>query len=251
MKNRRLAQVPAYSDPPPDPTPPPPTIWDPSQASVPLLAWYFPSYATADLIDGLTHVTRLYDQSGNGDPNRDQISFGTPHPNYNNADADYGGKPSVSGATDTALASAGAWSVAPAPPITIIAVGKATPTTAYLSGRNAAGNLLWQSGNNAQFYNGPALNAGLQNGTPAVIMVEDDGAAARIFVDDLSTPQAAAASLVSPDTGYSLLAGDAGILPINGSLAEVIFFGGILTPTDKANLVTYLNATRAYGIPVT
>jgi hypothetical protein len=226
--------------------------WAPTDASVPLLAWYLPSYATADLIDGLTHVTRLYDQSGNGDANRDQVRAAVgQEPNYTNSDADYGGQPSISGDGTRGLLSVGAWSTAPGAPITIVVVGKASANVAYLSGINAAGNLLWQFGASAQYYNGPSVSASNPTSTPAVLMFEDDGATSGLFLDDLTTPAGSSGSVVTADTGYNLMTGDAGVGPLNGSMAEVMIFAGILSPTDRANLAAYLNTTRAYGIPVT
>jgi hypothetical protein len=231
------------------------TAWAPINASVPTLAWYLPSFASCDLIDGLTHVTRMYDLSGHGDANRDQVRAAVgQEPNYSNADADYGGKPSISSDGVRGLLTVGAWSAAPTPPLTMLVVGKCAANAAYLSGRNAAGNLLWQFGNNVQFYNGPALSLAQLANTPGVMMFEDDGTAsgtaARIFLNDLTNPVASGATCASADTGYNVITGDAGVGPLNGSEAEIIFWSGILSPADKAKLVTYLNVTRAYGLPV-
>jgi hypothetical protein len=44
---------------------------------------------------------------------------------------------------------------------------------------------------------------------------------------------------------------NSGVGNLIGTEAEIIVWGGILSATDKANLVTYLNTTRAYGITVT
>ncbi len=96
-----------------------------------------------------------------------------------------------------------------------------------------------------------AALGGLPTGTACVYGCLFNSVSSEVYVDNMTTP------ILSGDTGTGTLnsirigarwAMDSGMI---GTLAEVIIFNGILTPTDKANLVDYLNVTRAYGIPVT
>lgn len=235
-------------------------IWTPKNASVSLLAWYRADSA----VQSLGTVTSWPDQSGSGDANRNQSAFATPA--YNAVDANYNGQPSVSSAGTSYFSSAGVWSVAPANPISIVVVGMTAASTAFLSaiagGGTTAYDLLWSNGANAlQFYNGgyggggsPSA-AGVPVNAPCAIVFEDDGGAggtaSRLFVNNLSSAAATSTSAFTTTVGVDLMKSDAGVSTINGSLAEVLIYAGILSTADKTNLKAYLNTTRAYGIPVT
>lgn len=221
--------------------------WAPTAASVPLLAWY-----RADL--GVTApanvVSQVDDQSGAADANRNQTGTATLVP----TDATYGNQASVSHAAQT-LARVGTWTTTPAAPITVVIIGEIDSSNKGVLGDTASSNLFWSSGANWAFYDGATLDSGVDATTPAAMMFTDDGtggaAAAKIYVNDLSTPAATTTTMFNAANGLDIGSG-AGLVPnFTGKWAEIIIFDGVLTPTDVDDLKDYLNTTRAYGIAVT
>ena len=230
--------------------------WAPTDASVPVLAWY-----RADL--GVTEsggrVSALADQSGQTDANRNQVASGADRPGYSASDAGYGGNPVVTFDGSQSVAAAGAFSTAVVGPISILVIGQAAAECAIVG--SSATEMVYANVSGEAAVYGPtngALSSGLSAASPCAILVTDDGtgggAATKIFVGDLTT---AAVSDVTRWESSTLLAlgsggtgGFSGYGRLVGKLAEVIVFGGILTPTDKVALVTYLNTTRAYGLGV-
>jgi hypothetical protein len=235
--------------------------WSPTNATVPVLAWYRADTAHDDG-GGTGEIDVWPDQSGAGDANRNQVPSGAHGSGFRPikvaTDPDYGGRPSVQGSGTQFLQSTGVWSLSPAVPITILVIGKVNVGSALLSGLSGGGttgyNLLWS---NFQFYNAAfgTVSATGPLGAPTAIMFEDDGtasaAAARLYFNDLTTSAGFSTTSMTAAPGFDLLKADAGVGNLNGSEAEVVIFAGILTPSDKANLVRYLNVTRAYGIAVT
>ncbi len=230
----------------------PPPAWSPRSASVPLLAWYRPDLG-ASLTGG--QIDTLADQSGAGDANRNQLGSGGGRPSVA-PDAAYGGQDVITFAGQR-LDSAGAWTSAPGTPITIVIVGDATPIGGWIGERAPTpyNMIYWNGGGSVYAFNGAAVTAGADLTVPSVVMVEDDGslglAACGLYVNDLTTPLATGTTVLGAGTGYDLGRGNAGVAAMTGRQAEVMIFAGILSSTDRANLVTYLNVTRAYGIPVT
>ena len=228
--------------------------WSPADASVPLLAW-FKADAGVTQAGGL--VSAWADQSGSGDANRNQSAAGADRPSYSASDAGYGGKPVLTGNGSQFLASAGDWSTAPTPPITVIVVGHATANSSFV-GDPANNNMLYVSGGHEATYginNGALVGSG-DASAPTVIMYTDTGAAggsaANIYNRDLSTPTGTDIKRWEGVARLDMLADFAGAFtPLIGAVAEIIVLGGIPNATDLTNLKTYLNTTRAYGLAVT
>lgn len=121
--------------------------------------------------------------------------------------------------------------------------------------------MLWiTAAASLRFYNAFANSpiATIVDGTPSAIAFSDDGTgaadAAKLFVDNLSVPVNTSVTRLGaslPADRFNL-GDDAAIIAVkfSGTMAEAIFFPGILSPADKVNLVHYLNVTRAYGIAV-
>ena len=248
-KNDIIARIPAALHPEVVPTPLPPTAWAPTDASVGVLAWY-----RADL--GVTApagvVSNVADQTGT-DANKHLVNSGVVTVA---ADAAYGGREVFTHAT-ASLKRPGPWAVAAAPPLTIVFVGNNDGggyNSSFVSSGPTA-NLLWaQTSLAIEWYpGGPHLVASATS--PSVIMYSDEGGvaadAAKLYVDNLSTPALTGLAAATSDFGFDIGEASSGIGSLTGRCAEVIIFGGILTPTDVANLKTYLNTTRAYGIAVT
>jgi hypothetical protein len=228
--------------------------WTPPDASVGTKLWY-----RADLGAGVTAglLDSLADQSGLADAGRNQTSLLGNRPNYSAADAGYGGKATMSMAGAQRMLS-GVFNAAIAAPVTVVAVGEMTADSAMFS-NGVNGDMIFKSVGNVYFYGAaqgaqPLMAANVT--VPCVIMYSDDGTAAadagKIYVNSLSGAAGGSGltnwgSTTEIDLGLDVVA--AGQLV--GKLAEVIVFGGILSAGDKANLVTYLNVTRAYGIGVT
>jgi len=232
--------------------------WSPKDASVPLLAWYRADTAHDA---GLGQVDVWPDQSGVGDANRNQTRTASAAVTLNAADASYGGKPTVSFATGH-LQCGGAWSTALAAPISILIIGESSLAGSQALISDGAGvNMIWDNGSNEVFYQGASNSPTAPRATsPSAVLFSDDGSgsasAAKLFVNDLTTPGGTDSSRFvapggSPGNRLNIAHGVAGVSDPIGKIAEVMVFAGILTPTDKANLKTYLNSTRAYGIPVT
>lgn len=242
-KNRIIERIPAGG---PEqaavPTPPVVTPWAPTDASVTLRAWY-----RADLgITGAAPVTALADQSGAGDANRNQAAInGT----LNAGDIAYGGNDTIS---DLRANRGGAWSVAPATPITIVVIGEAGAVKSLISD-GASENMLWNNADPvARLYSTTGALASLVDiSAPSAVMATDDGATANLYVNDFTAPSVSGATwLTGGTTGFDLGIGVAGVGNLVGKIAEIMVFGGLLTPTDLTNLRTYLNTTRAYGLGI-
>jgi hypothetical protein len=226
--------------------------WLPASASVSLLAWY---KADAGVTQSGGLVTAWADQSGAGDANRNQAASGAPRPSFSASDAAYGGKPIVSGTGTHRMLCPGAWSTAPNPPITVVVVGETAASTAFL-GDSTTDNMMYATGTPNEAVYGPvaAANAGSSNPTtPGVIMYKDTGSAATIYRNNLGSASGTfATSVWSSMTRIDLLSGyGSGFTFLTGKIAEVIVWGGVISATDKTNLVNYLNVTRAYGLGVT
>jgi hypothetical protein len=228
-------------------------VWAPSSASVPLLAWYRP-----DL--GLTQsgglVTAWNDQSGAGDANRNQAAAGALRPGFTASDAAYGNKPTLTFSGSQSMACAGAFSVAIATPISVVVVGHTGASSAWLACRtpqynafgsypNTASLILETSGTNA-------ISTVTNTAAPGVRMFTDDGANWKMYDKNLTTPVGTAATPHWESNTFLDVGTAPGFAsPCVGSIAEIIVFGGLLSGTDVANLRTYLNTTRAYGLAVT
>ncbi len=225
----------------------PAAAWAPTDASVPVLAWY-----RADL--GVTApanvVSAVDDQSGAGDANRNQTGAATLIP----TDAAYGNQSTVSHSAQTLLR-VGTWTTTPAAPISIVFIGEATSGNKGALGDTTANDLLWSSSGTWAFYSGGNLDSGVACTSPSAVLFTDDGtgggSAAKIYVNNLSTPAATSATAFLAANGLNVGNGAGAVPNLTGKWAEIIVFDGVLTPTDVANLVTYLNTTRAYGIAVT
>jgi len=218
-------------------------------ASVPLLVWY-----RADLgLTGVSPITGIGDQSGLSDPNRNQtVTNGT----LNVTDATYGGKATI---YDLQTTRAGTWTNTPAVPITIIVVGEITNVSngAFLSDPDTGQDMLWKDPLFAKFFTlSGALFSNVDISTPSVTMFSDDGSgdadAAKIYVNDLTTPNNYDVTVFQPVNGLDIDRGVAGVSDFSGGkIAEIIIYKGILTTDDLTNLRVYLNVIRAYGIAVT
>lgn len=217
--------------------------WAPTDASVPVLAWY-----KADAgVTGSAPVTAIADQSGVGDANRNQsASLGTLN------GSQYGGAQTIS---DLRATSGGAWSTTPAAPITILVIGELDSVKSFIS-NGVDENMLWYNGTEAKFYSlAGALSSGVAVNVPSAVMFSDDGTgagdAAKLFVGSITVPAASGATMFSACNKLDIGIGVAGVGSMVGKVAEIIVWDGDLSAADKTNLITYLNDTRAYGLGVT
>jgi hypothetical protein len=234
------------------------SAWAPTNATVPLLAWYRADTAHGG---GGGQIDVWPDQSRAGDANRNQVRTPDASVVLNASNSSYGNRPTVD-ATTGHFDAVGAWSNAPiTKPISILIVGDYSafsPNQSFLASN--VSDMLWTSSPSLFFYNGASNSpsAGMAINTPSVILFEDDGTgapdAARLYINNLNTPVGTATSAFGSSgtiDRFALGFGTAGVSHRAGATAEVALFGGILAPTDKTNLVSYLNATRAYGIALT
>lgn len=218
-------------------------------ASIELLVWY-----RVDLgLSGVSSLTGIGDQSGMSDPNRNQsVTNGT----LNTNDATYGGQATISDLQTTRV---GTWTNTPAVPITILVVGEITNVSngALLSDPLTGENMLWKDPLFAKFRtSSDALFSNIDISTPSVTMFSDDGSpgadAAKIYINDLTTPNNWTTTIFQPVNGLDIGRGVAGVSDlVGGKIAEIIIYKGILITDDLINLRTYLNTIRAYGISVT
>lgn len=222
--------------------------WTPTSASIPLLAWYRADVGVTDVGGG--EVSTVLDQSPAGDANRNLTSDGM-GVTLNAADAAYGNQATLSFDGATSLLRDGDWLTAPDVPISIVIVGEGSYATSFICD-GAVGppyNLIWSAGAGLQAYNGTAITGGSAT-TPCIMLYEDDGVTANLYVTDLSTPVATDATVFTTGTGFDLGLGNAGVSKLLGKEAEVIIFNGVLSSIDKDNLKTYFSTTRAYGLDV-
>lgn len=222
----------------------PPPAWAPGDASVPVRAWY-----KADAgVTGSSPVTAIADQSGAGDANRNQTaSNGT----LNVADAAYGGKDTISNLRTTRV---GAWSAVPSTPITVLVVGEISGAVTGIVSEGSMTDMVWYNGTDLKWYGAGAgaLTVAANPAVPCVMMYEDTGAASALYLNALSAALVTGGGVFDAAiTGFDIGQGVAGVGGLVGKVAEIIIWGGVLDATDKANLVTYLNTTRAYGLGVT
>ncbi len=233
----------------------PPPTWAPPDSAVPLLAWY-----RADL--GVTAssnlVTAWADQSGAADANRDQVAAGGLRPLRTVSDGSFGGKPSIGdNGTTQYLLSGGAWSASPTPPLSVLVVGISTGTSVSFMADATSGDMLWAdaSGFETLYSTGGGSKHGtVSTASACAILYTDDGsggaAAAKLYVNDLSTPADTFTTSWTAATAIDLMKSVAGVGVLSGRMAEVIIWDGVLAG-DLSDLVPYLNITRAYGLGVT
>lgn len=228
--------------------------WSPPDASVTLRAWYRPDLGLTEA-GGL--VSAWLDQSGQGDANRNQSAAGAARPGYTASDAAYGNKPVVTGNGSQVMTAGGAWSWAPNPAITILVVGEAAASSSFL-GDSTTNNMVYANATPNEAVYGAVAGANVGTGnpaTPCAVMYTDSGSggsAANIYINDLDTPTFTGATIFDGATRLDLLSGfGGGFGSLVGKLAEIIVWGGVINATDKGNIVTYLNATRAYGLGIT
>lgn len=230
-----------------------PAAWAPPDASVGTKLWY-----RADM--GLTEagglVSAWNDQSGLADAGRDQTAAGANRPIFNATDAAYGNKPTVQFDGSMRMLS-GTFSASIAAPVCVVMIGQITSDSAAFSD-GVDDNMIFKSGGNVYFYGaaqGPNTFGAADVTSPCCLMYSDDGSgdvdAGKLYYNDTSTPIATAVTNWGSTTELHIGLDAAAVGKLVGKHAEIIVFGGIPTAPDIANLVTYLNTTRAYGIAVT
>ncbi len=237
-------------------------VWTPADAVAPLLAWY-----RADL--GVTAagglVSAVADQSGSGDANRN-LAEASLKPTLNASNAAYGNHPTFD-FSGSQLPAVGAWSSPPTRPITVLVIGNADASglVPFLSCSSAGAFLLWRHGGAVdlrwQVNNGgvpPGVKASGLINAPTAMMITDTGpsgaATLAMYLNDLSTPAPSATNTTLALTGidrFDLGKANSGLSNLTGSIAEACIWGGLHGAPDLAELKTYLNITRPYGIAVT
>lgn len=250
--------------------------WLPTSASVGVRAWYRPDLGTTV---NTGRVQAINDQSGNGDAARNLVSSAGP-PNgviFTASSPAYNNQPIMTGnAADVLVSATGAnWTKHPfAMPGALCIVGRsAEALRAVLSTLNVGGsgqshNLIWSDnlgGGKPEQYNGATATRGtavsLWN-VPSMVMWTDDGTAAadamKIYFNNLTAFEASRTTnfnvrsngLIVEGANLSLFMESHGVSRAGGltDIAEVIFFDGVPTATDRNNLRTYLNTRYALGI---
>jgi hypothetical protein len=227
-------------------------IWAPTSASVPLRAWYRMDLGIS--VSGGV-VDSLADQSGAGDTNRNQSASGAARPSYSATNGLYNNRPTITGDTSKMLSSAGAWSTAPfTAPFSLVIVGHAASLSAFVA--DGGSNMVWAdaagSGKAEYYVSGNRLTATSLVTSASGTLITDDGtggaSAAKIYVNSFGTPQTTRTTIADASgTVMDLMRSHSGVSQLDGTLAEVILWSGILTPTDASNLVTYLNGLYALG----
>lgn len=253
-RNRLLRMIPARTDLRPDEIaePEPPAEWTPPDASVGTKLWYRADLGVT-VAGGL--VSALADQSGLEDAGRDQSASGADRPGYIASDPTYGDQ-SVLTFDGTQRMLSSIFDSFVDVPICVTLIGEIDSDSAAFSD-GLSGNMIFKSGGNVYFYGaaqGPSPGgAGVIN-VPCCIMFTDDGSpsadAAKIFVNDLSTPVATGPTNWGTATSFNLGLDVVAVGRLVGKIAETIVFGDIPTAPDFVDLVDYLNTSRAYGIPV-
>jgi hypothetical protein len=217
-----------------------------------------------------SEVIALADQSGTAEPAKDLVSNGAPTngPTYTAESSNFNNQPTITGNSTNILSSGANWSTKPCQtPCSVVVVCKAPVLDAIMSEQNYGGtgvahNLFWadvSNGGKAEQYNGGtglrATSATLIN-TPKLILWTDDGsadaAACKVYVNDFVIPETTlATNFYNPGEGASLdlLLESHGVsrAGVNTEVAEVIFFDGVLSDVDRANLATYLRDRYAMG----
>ena len=234
-----------------------PNAWTPLAASVATLVWY-----RADL--GVTQsgglVSDWLDQSNAGDSARHQSSSGASKPAYVASDAAYGNRPVLTFDGTQSMVAAATFSSLPVVPLTFLIIGQGSSSSflADLPLPGGTDNMVWSNASPfAQVYGSGSVTGTSSVAGPSCIMVTDDGtggaSAAKVFVGNLTTEQASGTTtwITAGATLLNIAKGNAGVGLLNGKLAEVIVWSGVLSAPDRASLVTYLNVTRGYGLGVT
>ena len=215
-----------------------------------LLAWY-----RADL--GFTGG-RWLDQSNTGDPQKNLLQpVVAQQPTLNSADAAYNHQSTLSFASAaTQFMASGVWASPLAQPYTIIAIGnddggvvKNEGYAANLAGNERMGTFaggdtydLWDGGANV-LTDGTALSS-----TPRVLIGIFNGASSEIF-NNAMTVKAIGNAGANNLTGFVAAAfSSSGLAPLNGKLAELMVYGGILSQASINAILTY--ASQRYGIAI-
>lgn len=184
------------------------------------------------------------DSSGTGDTNKNLSATGTP--TYNAIDASINGHASwtYTGGT-TQKHQSGVWASQFAQPCTLWYVGK-VPLAAVASVDNLGSSFeLTGSGTTLDVYAGAILNTHLAPSSPAIIVVELNGAGVcNVYVNSLSVSATGNAG-TNGGTGITIGNASSGAFAIAGIVANVGLYSGI-NATKRAEITRYLS-TR-YGI---
>jgi hypothetical protein len=194
------------------------------------------------------------DQSGAGDPNRDTVQFVTSRqPTWTAADAGYNGQSTLQFASAAAqnLSMVGLWSVAPVnQPYTLVVVGNdgAVGTQMFLGDQNANN---WRITATGGLY---AIEVGLN-----LFSTTADSVTKKIFYFETNDPMSTIR--ISEETAEATGPTASGVLPqldvgarqgggnpLNGTIAEVLAYQGLLSAPNRVKLQTYLSTRYAIAV---
>jgi hypothetical protein len=200
------------------------------------------------------------DQSNTADPNEDLIT--STAPTYNASDANYNGLPSFSTGSGAALVSAGAWATPLLQPSTWVVVAdnyNMYGTNQYLTDADDATtgqSIQYNPGTSALkiFANGSGVSGTTAWSGASAVLGEWNGASSRLYFNNFTTPLASgtvgggSAGSQGSMTLFAKNVSTGGGSSWNGSVAEIIAYSGILSPTAKAQLRLYLNSRYQLSI---
>jgi hypothetical protein len=201
-------------------------------------------------------VSSWADQSGIGDVNRDQIQavIGN-RPTWNAADVNYNGQPTISfnSAVPQWLYSQGVWVPTYDQPYTFFAVGNDDGVGAnnelYLS--DFAANAYYFGGIGGTFYaDSGSINlftTTARGAVQRVVSVESNPPNTKIYMSAITEEVTGNCSNLILSR-LSLGGTGVGGLPLNGTLAAVLVFKGVLTLAERTRVLNYLGTK--YGIAI-
>lgn len=197
--------------------------------------------------DSGTLVSAWLDQSGQGDSNRNAAAAGSARPGYTSSNVNYNGRPTVNFTSAAHRMATGVWSAAVAQVFTVVLVGRAISSGAngyWYESLNGASHLRENNSSGLIAYAGTVLARGTTN-APAVVLVEFNGASTAVYETKRSVTGTVGNAGTGGLTGMYIgnETGSAGYL--NGELAEILVYSGVLSSGDKTAVFDYLEARYA------
>lgn len=216
-----------------------------------LAAWY---KADAGItLNGAT-VSAWADQSGVGDSNRN-LSQGTAgfQPTFVASDSNLGNRPSLlfTAASSTRLVS-GAWSSAPAQPLTMyMAMRGGSQSNQYITDGKAGRGLIQMidAGGKAAFYAGSTVSSTISLiSTSAILCGVFNGASSSGYVSHYSNSDASGNFGTNTFDGITVGCGFNAANFFGGNIAEILVYGAAHSAAQRQTVVQYLGTK--YGVSV-
>ncbi len=201
-------------------------------------------------------VTAWADQSGAGDPGRNaQQPTPSNLPGYNAADPSYNGQATLSMLSNQWMVT-GAWSTAPAQPLTVVVVGEQQAggthqqfLTDSISAASEMALYVPGGGGSIDLYAGAVTGAsGQPTNSPGIFLAEYNGASSAVYHNNPTTPLATGNAGTNGITGLTIGAGAGAPITTTslGKFATVLVVQGLLSPGTKAQLFQSLQSR--YGL---